>query len=76
MQGYAPPKWDEPDFLAAIDSVVEVTRKAGKAAGILMPDGAKGKWAKERWGIEMLAVGGDVKALQFWLGAQLAATKA
>jgi hypothetical protein len=41
-----------------------------------MPDGTKAKWAKEKWGFEMLAVGGDVKALQFWLGAQLAGAKA
>lgn len=76
MLGYAPAKWNEPEFLAALDKVVAATRKAGKKVGILMPDGEKGKWARERWGFEMLAVGGDVKALQLWLGAALAGAKA
>ena len=73
--GYAPPKWDEPAYLALIDRVVAACRKVGKPVGILMPDGEKAKWAKEKWGIEILALGGDVKALQLWMGAQLGAAK-
>lgn len=29
-----PPKWDNPDYLAAIDRILEVSRKHGKPAGI------------------------------------------
>jgi 4-hydroxy-2-oxoheptanedioate aldolase len=73
--GYAPPKWDEPAYLALIDRVVAACKKVGKPVGILMPDGEKAKWAKEKWGIQILALGGDVKALQLWMGAQLGTAK-
>lgn len=73
--GYSPPKWDEPAYLALIDRVVAACRKVGKPVGILMPDGDKAKWAKEKWGIEILALGVDIKALQLWMGAQLGAAK-
>ena len=73
--GYAPPKWTEPNFLALIDTVVAACKKAGKPCGILMPDGEKAKWAKEKWGIQIMAMGTDVKAIQLWMAAQLGAAK-
>lgn len=73
--GYAPPKWTEPEYLALIDTVVEAAKKAGKPCGILMPDGEKAKWAKEKWGIQIMAMTTDVKAIQFYMAAQIAAAK-
>jgi 4-hydroxy-2-oxoheptanedioate aldolase len=73
--GYAPPKWNEPEYLALIDTVVEAARKANKPCGILAPDGEMAKWAKEKWGMQIMMLGTDVKAVQLWMGAQLAAAK-
>jgi len=89
MLGYAPAKYTEQHYLDAITQIKLAAKKAGKPVGILCPDGPKGKQAATHWpasgpsgiqskggeGFEMIAVGGDVKAIQLWMGAALAAAK-
>ena len=75
MLGYAPAKWTEPEYLSTIDSIVAACKKAGKPCGILMPDGEKAKWAKDKWNFKIMAMGTDVKAIQLWMGAQLEQAK-
>jgi len=89
MLGYAPAAYTEPHYLEAMATIKAAAKKAGKPVGILCPDGVKGKLASTYWpsvsptnsgaiggeGFEMIAVGGDVKAIQLWMGANLAAAK-
>ncbi|WWC90943.1 uncharacterized protein L201_005881 [Kwoniella dendrophila CBS 6074] len=75
LQYYAPPKWDEPIFLEAIDKIHAAVKKHNLPIGILYPDGAfAAKFQKDRH-FDIVTVGGDVKALTGWMTTQLSAAK-
>jgi 4-hydroxy-2-oxoheptanedioate aldolase len=54
-----PGRFDDPDFVAALDRVVAACRQHGKAAGILLRDGAS-VGAAHAQGFRFLGVGSDV----------------
>ena len=45
--GNSQPKWDDPDYLAAFDTVLAAAAKAGKPAGMFATSATIG-WAKEK----------------------------
>jgi 4-hydroxy-2-oxoheptanedioate aldolase len=73
LLNYAPARYDEPVFLRALDSITEAGRRHGKYVGILVSDGDAARNSAERYNI--VAVGGDVKALSGWMSAQVKAAR-
>ncbi|RSH80755.1 hypothetical protein EHS25_007091 [Saitozyma podzolica] len=73
LLNYAPARYDEPVFLRALDSITEAGRRQGKYVGILVSDGDAARNSAERYNI--VAVGGDVKALSGWMSAQVKAAR-
>jgi len=69
--GSAPADFDSQPFLEVLDGIIAAGKRAQKPVGLLLPDGAKTRWARQRWGndLTVLAIGGDVKALVGWMGA-------
>ncbi|WWC65482.1 uncharacterized protein I303_108100 [Kwoniella dejecticola CBS 10117] len=76
LQYYAPPNWDEPDFLAALERIHSTCRKYGVPVGILYPDGMSALARQKTRFFDIVAVGGDVKALNGWMVNQLNVAKA
>jgi len=64
LLGYVPARGDEPEFVAAIDKIIEAARKHGKWAGRMVNNGAAAKEARARY--DMVAITGDTKAIQNW----------
>lgn len=73
LLNYAPARYDEPVFLKALDQISEAGKRYGKYVGILVSDGDAARISAERYNI--VAVGGDVKALSGWMGAQAEAAR-
>ena len=71
LLGYAPANYDEPVFLDALKTIRESARKHGKPCGILVPEGSKAKGLD----YEIIAIGGDVKALNLWMTRELKVAK-
>lgn len=69
LLGYMPAKWTEPEYLHAIDKVVNAAKKHGKKAGIVVVDGDGAKKARERFDLVVLSA--DVRALQAWYRQEL-----
>ncbi len=70
-----PGRFDEPAFLAALDTVVAAARAHGKAPGILLKDGATVPAYRDR-GFTFIGVGSDSGWVTAGAKAQLAAAKA
>jgi 4-hydroxy-2-oxoheptanedioate aldolase len=68
LLGYVPARGDEPEFVAAIDKIIESGRRHGKFVARMVNDGAAAKEAKKRY--DMVAVTGDTKAIQNWYIAE------
>ncbi|KAK5128170.1 hypothetical protein LTR08_004096 [Meristemomyces frigidus] len=64
LLGYTPARGDEPEFVAAVDKIVEAGRKHGKWVGRMVNDGAVAKEAKKTY--DTVAITGDTKAVQNW----------
>lgn len=62
LLGYVPARWDEPEFLAALDKVRHACAKHNKHAGLLVRNGQHAKELSESW--QMIGLGSDVRALQ------------
>jgi 4-hydroxy-2-oxoheptanedioate aldolase len=73
LLNYAPARYDEPIFLRALDKITEAAKRHGKYVGILVSDGDAARTGAKRYNI--VAVGGDVKALSGWMGAQVKAAR-
>lgn len=70
-----PGRFDEPAFVSALDAVVDACRAHGKAAGILVKDGAAAAPYAAR-GYSFIGVGSDSSFVTSGAKAQLAAAKA
>jgi 2-keto-3-deoxy-L-rhamnonate aldolase RhmA len=66
-----PGQFDHADYLGAVDRLVEVSRAAGKALGIMAGGLADARWALDR-GFRALAYGGDLWLYQEALRSGLA----
>ena len=73
LLGYVPAKGDEPEFLDAIDRIVEAARKHGKWVARLSNSGAL---CKEHLDVfDTVALSYDVRAIQNWYAAELKAAR-
>jgi 2-keto-3-deoxy-L-rhamnonate aldolase RhmA len=68
-------QFEHADYLAAVERVLDVSRRTGKAAGIMAGTLADGLWALER-GFRAIAYGGDLWLYQEALRQGLAALAA
>jgi 4-hydroxy-2-oxoheptanedioate aldolase len=68
LLGYVPARGDEPEFVAAIDKIIEAGRKQGKWVGRMVNNGAVAKEVRSRY--DTVAITGDTKALQNWYMAE------
>lgn len=62
LLGYTPAKGTEPEFLEAMDKIVETAKRHGKKVGLFVTDGEAARKARERF--DFVALGTDVRALQ------------
>lgn len=69
LLGYTPARGDEPEFVAAMDKIVEAARKNGKWAARMVNNGTVAKEAKKTY--DTVAITGDTKALQNWYISEL-----
>jgi len=69
-----PGRFDEPSFIAALDTVVAAARAHGKGAGILLKDGATIPAYRDR-GFTFIGVGSDTGWVTAGAKAQLAVAK-
>lgn len=72
MLGYTPATWEEPEFLGALEKVVDAAHRNGKTVGILAANGDKARTLLEQF--DFVVIGGDVKALAFWFAQELGKT--
>jgi 4-hydroxy-2-oxoheptanedioate aldolase len=70
LLGYVPARWDEPEFLAALEKVRQAGIKHGKHVGILARGGDHAKELKKDW--KLIGLGSDVRALQNAMKATVA----
>lgn len=68
LLGYVPARGDEPEFVAAIDKIIEAGRKQSKWVGRMVNNGAMAKEVRSRY--DTVAITGDTKALQNWYMAE------
>lgn len=73
LLGYVPARWDEPEFLDALEKVRLAAKKYGKYVGILARNGAHAKELSEKW--KLVGLGSDVRALQTAMKATVAASR-
>lgn len=71
LLGYVPARWDEPEFLDALETVRKAAEKHGKVVGILAKNGQHAKELSEKW--TLIGLGSDVRALQNAMKATVAA---
>jgi 4-hydroxy-2-oxoheptanedioate aldolase len=62
LLGYVPARWDEPEFLEALESVRQAGLKHGKHVGILAKNGQHANELSKQW--KLIGLGSDVRALQ------------
>jgi 4-hydroxy-2-oxoheptanedioate aldolase len=67
--GYTPARFDEPEFLEAIQKVVDAARKHNKLVGILVNDGDAA--ARELKRFDVVAMAGDVKGMLAFFKAEV-----
>ena len=48
LLGYVPARGDEPEFVAAVDKIINAARKHGKWAGRMVNNGTAAKEARDR----------------------------
>ena len=68
LLGYVPAHGDEPEFVAAIDKIIEAGRRHGKWVGRMVNNGTVAKECKKRY--DSVAITGDTKAIQNWYTAE------
>ncbi|PHH91872.1 hypothetical protein CDD83_9966 [Cordyceps sp. RAO-2017] len=73
LLGYVPAKGDEPEFADAIEKIVAAASKHGKWVGRLSNDGASARKHLDRF--DLVGLGYDVRAIQNWYIAELAAAR-
>jgi 4-hydroxy-2-oxoheptanedioate aldolase len=73
MLGYVPARWDETEFLEALESVRQAGLRHGKFVGILAKNGQHAKELGEKW--KMIGLGSDVRHLQVAMKATVAAAR-
>lgn len=71
LLGYAPAKGDEPVFVDAIDTILKACKTHNKKAGLVVPNGARARVARDR-GFDFIALSADGRALQGWYASELA----
>ncbi|KAJ9656835.1 hypothetical protein H2198_004723 [Neophaeococcomyces mojaviensis] len=64
LLGYVPARGDEPEFVGAMNKIVEAARKHGKWVGSLVNNGAMAKEVRGRF--DTVAITVDAKAIQNW----------
>lgn len=64
LLGYVPARGDEPEFVAAIEKIVQAAKKHGKWVGRLVNNGSLARDAKKAF--DTVAITGDTKAIQNW----------
>ncbi|KAF7185949.1 2-keto-3-deoxy-L-rhamnonate aldolase [Pseudocercospora fuligena] len=69
LLGYVPARGDEPEFVNAIEKIVNAARKYGKWAGRMVNNGLAAKEARGKY--DTVAMTGDTKAIQNWYIAEL-----
>ena len=69
LLGYVPARGDEPEFINAVDKIIEAGRTNGKWVGRMVNDGKLAKEARKRY--DTVAMTGDTKAIQNWYIAEL-----
>lgn len=69
LLGYAPAKYTEPVFLAAIDKIVASAKQYGKKVAMVVVDGEGAKKAKEKF--DLIVLSADVRAIQGWYRHEL-----
>lgn len=62
LLGYVPARWDEPEFLDALETVRQAGLKHGKHVGILARNGQHANELSKNW--KLIGLGSDVRALQ------------
>lgn len=73
LLGYVPARWDEPEFLDAIETVYQAGKKHSKVVGILARGGDHAKELSKRF--PLIGLGSDVRALMNAMKATVAAAK-
>lgn len=69
LLGYVPARGDEPEFVAAIDKIVEAGRRHGKWVGRMVNNGTAAQEGRKRY--DTVAMTGDTKAIQNWYISEL-----
>lgn len=69
LLGYVPAKGDEPEFVDAIEKIVQAARRHGKWVSRLSNNGASGK--EHLKVLDTVAISYDIRALQNWYTAEL-----
>ncbi|CAG2006565.1 unnamed protein product [Fusarium graminearum] len=64
LLGYVPARGDEPEFIAAIDKIIDAGRRHGKWVGRMVNNGSVAKEERPRY--DTVAITGDTKAIQNW----------
>ncbi|KAM0429546.1 hypothetical protein ACHAQK_011033 [Fusarium lateritium] len=64
LLGYVPARGDEPEFIAAVDKIIEAGRRNGKWVGRMVNNGLAAKEERPRY--DTVAITGDTKAIQNW----------
>lgn len=73
LLGYTPARGDEPEFVAAMEKIVESGRKHGKWTGRMVNNGTVAREVKKSF--DMVAITGDTKAIQNWYISELEIAK-
>ncbi|RKL19447.1 hypothetical protein BFJ70_g13934 [Fusarium oxysporum] len=68
LLGYVPARGDEPEFVAAIDKIINAGRRHGKWVGRMVNNGSAAKEERSRY--DTVAITGDTKAIQNWYIAE------
>lgn len=71
-----PANWSDPEFSSVAEKIFSTAKKHGKKTGVLALDGAASKMITEKFGVDFIVLGGDVRALQGWFAKELGAAKA
>ncbi|KAK5045433.1 hypothetical protein LTR84_009297 [Exophiala bonariae] len=69
LLGYVPARGDEPEFLDAIEKIVDAGRRHGKWVGRMVNNGSTAQDARKTY--DSVAITGDTKAIQNWYIAEL-----
>lgn len=73
LLGYVPARWNEPEFLDALETVRQAGQRHGKFVGILARNGQHAQELSAEWA--MVGLGSDVRALQTAMKATVEAAR-